>query len=270
MSTEKSLTIEAIIELWENRFLPSIRNEIKAELSELRSEVNVLTAKCKDIETSQQFLSNEFDNFKKIMHDNKKQTADLSKKVNIVETRIEKAEESNYAANVALDNLEQYGRRECIEISGIPTLPIDNPKQLTVELGHLMGVEITQEHISTAHRLPSTRKVKERFIVKFVHRDTKDEFYKKRSKLAGKKSKNLPSVANEFGKSIHRAENIFISESLTPYRKKLFGRINEFKKNNQWKYLWTVNGKILLRQSEHSQVFGFTTEEEFEEFLQGS
>ena len=45
------------------------RNEIKEELSELRSEVNVLTAKCKDIETSQQFLSNEFDNFKKIMHD---------------------------------------------------------------------------------------------------------------------------------------------------------------------------------------------------------
>ncbi len=161
MSTEKSLTIEAIIELWENRFLPSISNEIKEELSELRSEVNVLTAKCKDIETSQQFLSNEFDNFKKIMHDNKKQAADLSKKVNIVETRVEKAEESNYAVNVALDNLEQYGRRECIEISGIPTLPIDNPKQLTVE----------------------------------------------------------PSVANEFGKSIRRAENIFLSESLTPYRK---------------------------------------------------
>ena len=67
------------------------------------------------------------------MHDNKKQAADLSKKVNIVETRVEKAEESNYAVNVALDNLEQYGRRECIEISGIPTLPIDNPKQLTVE-----------------------------------------------------------------------------------------------------------------------------------------
>ncbi len=260
MSTEKSLTIEAIIELWENRFLPSIRNEIKEELSELRSEVNVLTAKCKDIETSQQFLSNEFDNFKKIMNDNKKQTADLLKKENIVETRIEKAEESNYAVNVALDNLKQYG----------PTLPIDNPKQLTVELGHLMGVEITQDHISTAYRLTSTRKVKERFIVKFVHSDMKDKFYKKRSKLAGKKSKNLPSVANEFGKSIHRAENIFISESLTPYRKKLFGRINEFKKNDQWKYLWTVNGKILLCQSEHSQVFRFTIEEEFEEFLQGS
>lgn len=39
--------------------------KIKAEISELRSEVNVLTAKCKDIETSQQYLSNEFDNFKK-------------------------------------------------------------------------------------------------------------------------------------------------------------------------------------------------------------
>jgi hypothetical protein len=129
-----------------------------------------------------------------------------------------------------------------------------------------MGVEITQEHISTAHRLPSTRKVKERFIVKFVHRDTKDEFYKKRSKLAGKKSKDLLSVANEFGKSIHRAENIFISESLTPYRKKLFGRTNEFKKNNQWKYLWTVNGKILLRQSEHSHSLGLQQKRNLKSF----
>ena len=70
-------------------------------------------------------------------------------KVNIIKTKIEKAGESNYAVNVTLDNLEQYGRQDCIETSGIPTLPIGNPKQLTVELGNLMGIEITQEHIST-------------------------------------------------------------------------------------------------------------------------
>ena len=35
------------------------------------------------------------------------------------------------------------------------------------------------------------------------------------------------------------------NESLTPYRRKLFGKINEFKRTNKWKYIWTVNGKIL-------------------------
>jgi hypothetical protein len=57
------------------------------------------------------------------------------------------------------------------------------------------------------------------------------------------------------------------NESLTPYRRKLFGKINEFKHTNKWKYIWTVNGKILLRQTDDSNVLGFTTCDEFDQFL---
>ena len=49
--------------------------------------------------------------------------------------------------------------------------------------------------ISTAHRLPNTKKVKDRIIVKFVHRDTRERIYRKRGNLAGKSTKDLPSVA---------------------------------------------------------------------------
>ncbi|CAB4026782.1 Hypothetical predicted protein [Paramuricea clavata] len=62
--------------------------------------------------------------------------------------------------DVKLDEMHQYSRRDCIEITGIPVTSNDNPKQLTVELGELMGIaNISEHHISIAHRLPSTRNV---------------------------------------------------------------------------------------------------------------
>ena len=40
-----------------------------------------------------------------------------------------------------------------------------------------------------------------------------------------------------------------INKSLTSFRKRLFGRIHNLKKENQFKFIWTVNGKILLRET---------------------
>ena len=84
-----------------------------------------------------------------------------------------------------------------------------------------------------------------------------------------KSMKDLPSVTKKTGKSIQRANKIYINESLTSYRNRLFGRIHEFKKSNKkLKFLCTVDGKISFRESESSTVYKFTTHEEFEEFLE--
>ena len=48
---------------------------------------------------------------------------------------------------------------------------------------------------------------------------------------------------------MNRKISSYINESLTLIRKKLLGQVkNEFKRANMWRHLWTVNGKILLRQ----------------------
>ena len=75
-------------------------------------------------------------------------------------------------------------------------------------------------------------------------------------------------VAAELGKSIaDRPTKIYINESLTAYRRRLFGKLNSFKNINKWKYLWTTNGTIHLRQMDSSQTFHFNTMEDFEEFV---
>ena len=128
-------------------------------------------------------------------------------------------------------------------------------------------MELNYNSISTAHRLPDTKKIKNRIIVKFVHRDTREKVYKKRASLVRKSTKDLPSVAKNIGKSLQRANKIYINESLTSYRNRLFRRIHKLKKSNKFKFLWTINEKISLRESKTSTVYKFTTHEEFEEFL---
>ena len=65
-------------------------------------------------------------------------------------------------------------------------LPIDSPKQLVKELGLVIGVQLDDDCISTAHRLPDTKKIKNHIIVKFVRRHKREEVFKKRKNLIGK------------------------------------------------------------------------------------
>jgi hypothetical protein len=106
--------------------------------------------------------------------------------------RLEAAEKAIYDQQVLTDSLQQYQRRDCIEITGVPSTPDEDPKRITVDVGQLMGIDVSESHISIAHRLPATRKVPNRIVAKFVHRDKKDEFFKRRCQLRGKSSKDIP------------------------------------------------------------------------------
>ena len=52
-----------------------------------------------------------------------------------------------------LNNLEQYSRRECIEINGIPCTHKESTDEIVVALAKQIGVYITTNDISVSHRL---------------------------------------------------------------------------------------------------------------------
>ena len=65
--------------------------------------------------------------------------------------------------------------------------------------------------------------------------------------------KRLKSIITAyFGFSVDK--KIFINESLTPKNKELFKDCLTFKKDNNYKFLWTNAGKILLRRNADSPV----------------
>ena len=71
-----------------------------------------------------------------------------------------------------LNRQEQYSRRECLEISGIPFQESENTNDIVIEIGKLVGIQIQEEDISVSHRLPVTDGCRSTpaIIVKFIRR----------------------------------------------------------------------------------------------------
>lgn len=266
MPESSKLTIGELKKFWKEEFLPNIREEIKAESTRLTEAVQELTERCAQIENSQTFLSTKYDHFMEALQSTKKQMSEQEATIRRQDETIRRLQDALYEHAVALDETRQYSRRDCLELTGVPIIPNDQPKKLVQEVATAIGVSLEDESISIAHRLPD-RSMKGRIIVKFTQRDKRDEIYKRRKQLTGKTTRNLPSINSELGKSLGNPTKIFINESLTPYRKKLFGRIHSFKKENNFKFIWTSNGKIYLTENETAQSHGFTTSEAFEDFL---
>ena len=97
-------------------------------------------------------------------------------------------------------------------------------------------------------------------IVKFTRRDVRNKFYSNRKNLTSKKVKELPDL------NLHSDDNVYVSEFLTPYKKKLFGNANKLTKRLKWKFIWTNNGRIYIKEKENTSVFTFNTQEDLNKF----
>ena len=95
-----------------------------------------------------------------------KREVEVAKTTDKLADRTNSMEESMYQVECVIDEMQQYSRRDCLEITGIPVLSDDSPKQLVKKTGFLTDVEINDNNIAAAHRLPDTAKAKHRMFVK--------------------------------------------------------------------------------------------------------
>ena len=116
------------------------------------------------------------------------------------------------------ENLAEYPRRDCLEISGVPPSENYTCNQLVTAVGQAIGVQVREEDLSTSHPLPTFKEdAPPKIIVKFTRRDTRNSFYANRRKLIDKKASDLPNLG------ITVESKVYISEFLTRYKKGLFG-----------------------------------------------
>ena len=106
-----------------------------------------------------------------------------------------------------------------------------------------MGMDLGEEDISTAQPLPTFNQgTDSELIVKFTRRTVCNELYTSRKEVAGKKASSIKSLNDLEVESLDLTKKVYISDSLTPMRKKLFGSLNKLKKDLKWKFIWTNNG----------------------------
>ena len=228
-----------------------LESKLEEKLAPLNSTIIELKSQVAEVLKHANFIDEKYEEMRCKVENYEKKLQEVNDENKVLKTSVRALEENVSLLSDSYNDLEQYSRRECVEIKGIPTpenLNEESTNQITIDIGKLIGIDIAPEDISVSHRLPTRRNAvpgrSMPIIVKFVRRVTKAQFYGSRKLLQYKSTLDLGfDVENK----------IYISESLTDKNKDLFYCCLKVKKELKYKYLWTSNGRIFFRKDMDSK-----------------
>lgn len=147
----------------------------------------------------------------------------LQNKVEKLEKKVEKLEKNYQKINTSTESTNQYGRRNNVEISGIPNHVGDENLETKVkEILEKIDIKIKKNDIEACHRLPPTRKNNnKKTIIRFVNRKKVENILKNKKKLS-------EVDMNELGFS--EGTKLYASENLNKYFQDLAWRCRSLKR----------------------------------------
>ena len=190
------------------------------KITELENTVNLVSTKLESI------VSN--------IADKDKIITKLKKKNQDLELKLENLE-------IDLTNLNQYGRRECVEITNIPeSVSQHKLEEYVIKLLKDIKVEVHKRDLVAVHRIGFYKRGSNRVvIVKFINRKDANRTLKSKAKL----QKN-PAL-----------RKIRIRENLCPARKQIFNKLYKLLMGGKIKDLWSQNGNIfIIRNNEDESI----------------
>ena len=132
---------------------------------------------------------------------------------------------------------EQYNRRNNVEISGISNEVSDqNLEQTVIGICKDSGIEVNPLDIEGCHRLPLGRNATnttKRVIVKFVNRKHSE-------------------ATLQHKKDINQKSKVFVSHSLCPYYRFLWGKCKELQRKGRINQVFCLGAIVAVRIAENS------------------
>lgn len=133
----------------------------------------------------------------------------------------------------AVDQGEQYSRRNCLRITGVPEEATENTDDIVLKLATDLGTDVQLNDIDRSHRVGRVSAARTRprdIIVKFSTFRARQKLYKVRTSLKDK-----------------GYNRIFLNEDLTKVRSKVLFDARLIVKAKRAKSAWTSDGTILIR-----------------------
>ena len=163
-----------------------------------------------------------------------KVTDQLNKSVESLRKKVEKQQNEINELYDQQDNIEQYTRKNSLEIHGIPE------ELYTSTVGEQLQVPILPEDIEISHKLYSGKNNPKNIIVKFISHKKKSQLYKKRTELRKIKLVNIFPCSSMAATA--KSRGLFI-------KKHIMKKANNLKKDDLLQNVWTIDGKIFVKTS---------------------
>jgi len=155
--------------------------------------------------------------------------------ITLLKQKISALESDLRVSNCAIDDQEQYSRRNCLKFINVPAPPetqVFDPLVAVTDICKLLGIEIVADQISRCHMLGEKKDDKATVLVKFVRYNDKAKVYKAKQGIKG----------NPHGR--------FIVESLTRKRQTIVNELNKLRRQDKIHSFWTIDGLIYGKKSE--------------------
>ena len=244
--------------MWVSTSIPAINCDqftkiLDEKLNPLNSTISELKKSVKEAMSFLEFVNAKYEELLEMMKSSKEERKALKDENKILKATIRSIESSLESVTRVNNDLEQYTRKECVEIRGIPVAATPSEEQtnnIVTNVGKLLGMDITQNDISVSHQMPQSQKHKGKpgppaIIVKFTRRDVKDNFYRARKQLKDLTTRDL---------GYSEKNKIYLAESLTERNRILFKDGLKVKKDIEFKFIWTLDEKIFMRKDKDSAV----------------
>lgn len=170
------------------------------------------------------------------------EVAALRSELTNIRIEIDKLEEHNTQQDNAIDELEQYSRRNCLLVHGIKETPKENATEAAIGvLNSKLNLRLSVDDIDRCHRLQTRNTTRtaaqvvaeghKPIIIKFISYRVRERVWKNKKMLKG--------------------TGILVTESLTVKRLKLYREVQEIVGKRR---CWTMDGRIVLQTNSNRKV----------------
>ena len=161
----------------------------------------------------------------------------------------------------SLDELEQYSRKNSVEIHGIPEDIGISTDEVVCKVAAAVGFQIAPDNIEISHRLYRKKGAKP-IIAKFLNHKDKAKLYKARIKL---RNVTLSTLFPSYSATGLAGQRIFINENLTRYRSDMMKLAIEKRKDGKILSTWSLDGRIFIKTSPSGRPRQMFSNEEIKE-----
>lgn len=151
------------------------------------------------------------------------------------------------ALEIKADKYDQFMLDNAVEIVGLPSSSNVSDTDLTIKLiQNGLQIRTTEDDFDRCFRVRSRIAGKQGKVIVYFHNKTlKHKIMKKMKEFRKLSSSLFNSDTNH---------SIYINDSLTPFKRKLFNAAKQLKSEKSFKYLWMRNYSILMRKSDGGTI----------------
>lgn len=230
---------------------------VQRTLSQIASTFEEMKKDLQEIKNSQNFISAKFDELNDRIERNTSTGKSNEVMLEKQKAEINKLNTSLKDMTTKYEETDRISRLEMLEFHGIPKCDTEDAGKLVRELASTINVTIEDREIAHAYRKFSKNDSKPPPIVaKFCSRTVRNKIYQSRS--------NLRYADAHTSSTIPEPSKVFIVENLSEKNRDLFYKARLRKKEYNYLFLWTKNGKIFAQKSKETSTLQIKSEDDLE------